>query len=432
MRSFIGVLAVLFVSLGPAEAQPLKLTLDQAIAAALENNPRIRIAAEQTSQAQIHATEARADLLPQINGVGSFARETVNLSAAGFQFPGLPNIAGPFIRSETRIEYSMKVLDRPSFERYQAAKTITKATALETDAVKNDVASEAARLYSDGLRSIAAVSAIEAQIQLDGYLVDLAKKRREAGIGTRLEITRAESRMASDRQQLIEAQNVRRSAELHLLRAMGQRLDEQIELTDSPDHAALGSLSIEQAVEAALQHRPEWQAQRKRMEAARQGQHAARSEKLPTVQAFASYADSGASGPLVPNYLAGIQVSMPLFDGGKRNAHQLNASSRLREEEIRTHDVREQIELEVRLALDHVRSTREQSLAAEQNLQLATEELELANLRFQAEIAIQIEVVQAQAELAEARSRQVAAKFAGRVAVIDLRHATGSLLKADR
>ena len=80
----------------PAGAQPRKITLSTAIQAALENNANIQIAEEQTVQATARAQEQRAALLPNVNGVASYLNQSINLSARGFRFPGVPILIGPF------------------------------------------------------------------------------------------------------------------------------------------------------------------------------------------------------------------------------------------------------------------------------------------------------------------------------------------------
>jgi hypothetical protein len=61
----------------------------------------------------------------------------------------------------------------------------------------------------------------------------------------------------------------------------------------------------------------------------------------------------------------------------------------------------------------------------DQALKLAQEELELARPRFEAQVTTQIDVVNAQTQLADARSRQVNAVYALKSAEIEYQRATG-------
>ena len=122
----------------------------------------------------------------------------------------------------------------------------------------------------------------------------------------------------------------------------------------------------------------------------------------------------------------GVQVSVPLFDGGRRSAHAKTTGSQLRQTELHAKDVRDQIELEVRVAFDTLASARDQLTTAEQALQLAQEELDLSRLRYEAQVTTQIDVISAQAELAAARSRRVNALFAVKSGEIEYRRALGA------
>jgi outer membrane protein TolC len=414
----------LITGIDAAYGQPRKLTLNQAIQAALENNAEIQISEEHQIQARARVGEQRSVLLPNLEGVISHTNQTINLGSRGLDFPGLPATVGPFNNTEARLQFS-EPLDLSLIRRYQAAKRAADSSVFDTEALKKRVASLAARLYFNVLRSGAMIDSMRAQIELDESLLKLARDREQAGAGTGLEVTRAESRVAVDRHSLLQAQNERRTAELRLLRAMGERLDQQIEFVDS---LAPGNLSIaptDEAVRIAVENRPELKAEEKRLEAARSTFGAARAELFPSLRAFADYGNSGDLDVFVPTRTIGVQLNVPLFDSGRRAAHRQAAQSQLRQTQVRLRDLRDEVEFEVRVAVDNVASTREQLRSAEEGLRLAQQDLELSRLRFEAQVSTQIDVVAAQAQLSAARSRQVDALFALRSAELEYQRALG-------
>jgi len=167
-------------------------------------------------------------------------------------------------------------------------------------------------------------------------------------------------------------------------------------------------------------------AEQKRLEAARLARGAAHAERLPSIQAFADYGGSGNLDAFVTTDTVGVQLILPIFDGGRRSAHATTAASQLRQTELRARDVRDEIELEVRIAFDTLASARDQLTAAESTLQLAQEELDLSRLRYEAQVTTQIDVISAQSGLAAARSRRVNALFAVKSAEIEYRRALGA------
>ena len=95
-----------------------------------------------------------------------------------------------------------------------------------------------------------------------------------------------------------------------------------------------------------------------------------------------------------------------------------------------TNDLKEQIELDVRLALDELRSAEEQVKVAQEGLELAENELAQARRRYEAGVANGVEVTDAQTRLERARDNQTAALYNYNVARIDLAQAMGAVRKS--
>ena len=68
-------------------------------------------------------------------------------------------------------------------------------------------------------------------------------------------------------------------------------------------------------------------------------------------------------------------MRIPIFDGGRREARRAESASQARAEKVKTNDLKEQIELDVRLALDALQSAEEQVKVAKEGLELAENEM---------------------------------------------------------
>ncbi len=75
-------------------------------------------------------------------------------------------------------------------------------------------------------------------------------------------------------------------------------------------------------------------------------------------------------------------MRVPIFDGGRRDARREESASQYRAEKVRTNDLKEQIELDVRLALDALQSADDQVKVAREGLDLADNELAQARRRY--------------------------------------------------
>ncbi len=419
---------------GTAAEPPLALTMRQAVELALapDGSLGLRLALEAVRQAESRAGQARAALLPQVETSVSRDNRTVNLEAFGVRFliPGTefrtPSRAGPFTVFDARAAGSQTLFNLSAIRRYQASRRFVDAAREERDGARDAVVAQVARTYLAALRSEARLEAAQANVRLAERLLALAQNQKAAGTGTAIDVTRASVQLAAERQKLLVAENERDRALLELLRAVNLPLETRLELADRLELHPLEETSAEQALARALAARPDWRAQRLRERAAAAADSAARWERLPSLAAFGNYGTIGSAlDHNFPTRTYGVSLRLPVFDGGRLEARRAESASLFRQEQIRTRDLRARIELEIRLALNALRSAREQVRVAEEGLALARQELEQAERRFAAGVAAGIEVSDAQTRLARARDDQIAALVAHESARLDFGQAVG-------
>lgn len=422
----------------PLWAAPLELSLKRAVqlATSAEGSTRVQLSAEGLKQAQYRSLQARASLLPDFSAALSAQNQTRNLAAFGIRFtspiPGfsIPTFVGPFNTIDARVSGTQTVFDYATWRRYQASKTQVSAAKSDVGGAGEQVAAQVARAYLAAIRADADVATAKANIELSEAVLKQAENQKAAGTGTGIEITRARVQLANDRQRLLVAENARRSAGLQLLRAMNLRLDTELVLTDRLEYKAVDAVTLEQARVQAMKQRPDLEAQQERESAARLSASATRLERLPSVAAFGDYGSNGTGiDSAVPTRTYGVAVRIPIFDGGRREARREESASQYRAEKIRTGDLKEQIELDVRLALDALHSADEQVQVAREGLDLAESELTQARRRYDAGVAVTVEVTDAQTRLERARDNQTAALYNYNVARIDLATAMGAVRK---
>jgi len=421
---------------GALSAAPLELSLKRAVQLAVsrEGSTRVQLSTEALKQAESRTAQARSALLPDLGAAFAAQNQTRNLNAFGLRLsspiPGFnfPTFVGPFSTMDARVSLTQSVFDFSSIRRYQASKVGTSAAKSDVSGAEEQVAAQVARAYVAGLRTIADVETAKANIDLSEALLKQAENQKAAGTGTGIEITRARVQLANDRQRLLVAENARRSAGLQLLRAMNLRLDTELVLTDKLEYVPVDAGTLEAAKAQALKQRPDLRSQQEHETAARLSASAATLERLPSVAAFGDYGSNGTGfDNAVPTRTYGISVRVPLFDGGRRDARRAEAASQYLAEKIRTNDLKEQIELDVRLALDALRSAEEQVKVAREGLDLAESELTQARRRLDAGVAVSVEVTDAQTRLARARDNQTTALYSYNVARIDLAQAMGAV-----
>jgi outer membrane protein TolC len=435
--SFLSVAAAFAQSQPALRERPvvLPLSLKHAVEIALapEGNARVQIADELVRQAEARAAQARSALLPNFDASVSESNQTRNLRAFGIDFPSVPGFAFPTITPpfnvfDIRVSGSQNLFDFSSIRRFQTARASVQSVRSDARGAREQVAAQVARLYLAALRADAALETAKANAELSETLLRLANSQKAAGTGTGIDVTRASVQLANDQQRLLAAQNERERSHLELLKALGLRLDGQIELTDALGFRPVEPIAVEQAIKIALESRPELKAQEQREATARLSYSGVKWERLPSVALFGDYGSIG-TGPdaAAPTRTYGVSVRLPLFDGGRRDARRAESLSQLKQEQIHTRDLRDQIELDIRTALDSLRSAEAQVTAAREGLALAERELEQARRRYEAGVASSIEVTDAQTRLQRARDNQILALFNHNLARIDLNSAMGTI-----
>lgn len=416
-------------------APTVSLSLRHAVELALapDGSARAQLAQEMIRQAEGREHETRAALLPDLEGSVLEESMTRNLKAFGISIPAnplfnLPTVVGPFTVFDARASVTQTVFDFAAFKRYQASRVSTTAVKSDNDATRDQVATAVARAYFAALRSDAALETAKANVELSQALLKLAQQQKAAGTGIGIDVTRAEVQLANDQQRTLEAETEQYRAHLELLRTIGLKLDADVQLSDRFVYKPGQEPAAVEAIATADKSRPDLKAQTQRERSARLNDSAIGMERLPSLSAFADYGSIGSAiDNASPTRTYGVSLRVPVFDGGRRQARRVESSSQYRQEQIRTRDLKLQIEMDVRVALNGLRSADNQVAAARQGLQLAENELAQAQRRYQAGVANGVEVTDAQTRLQRARDNQTVALYNYNVARVDLATAMGTI-----
>ena len=434
-RRIPALIVGLSVALCAQESQPkMALSLNKSIEIALapDGNTKIQLAAEAVRQAQARKAEALSALLPNFDASWSARSFTQNLATFGLNIqvpvPGfsIPTFVGPVDVYDLRASGTQTVFSLSAIRQFQAAGAQAKAFKLDTEQARVQTAALVGKAYVNATRTDNAVATAVANVELAQRLLRLAQSQKEAGTGTGLDVVRAEVQVSSEKQRLIAAKEDRETARLNLLRAMNVPLDLDVDLTDPLTYTPADIPEPAKAIQVAFGNRPDLKAQAGRERSAKLSYASAVDERLPSVSAYGDYGAIGVEATsLRPTRTVGVNVKIPIFDGGRRDALRAEASSQLRSEAIRSHDLSKQAELEVRTAIEALRSAEDQARVSLESLALSTKELEQAERRYRSGVANSVEVTDAQTRLARARENKDSAVYRQRAARIDMAAALG-------
>jgi outer membrane protein TolC len=408
------------------EAPVLKLSLRDAMDAAVDQNPTVRLFKERIAQAQDVANTQLGQLLPNLSGNVGYSRRRFFTGSFG----SAATVVGPRDFYEARAFLTQNLFSLSLIQKWRAAKAGVDVAGLDAEVTKRDTMATTGLIYLETLRAKAAVDARKADVALNKELLRLATERKSAGMATSLDVTRAKVQLEDSRQRLLVAENGRDRGKLNLIRAMGLSFDVRLVLTDEMKLVKVSDQSMGEALQIAKENRAELKAQKNRERLASLSLSSVTNERIPSIEAFG---DVGLIGNQIPDALTtdNVQVLMrvPIFDGGQREGRISESRSLVRQEEIRMQDVQYQVALEVRDALITLSSAQQQVAVAEEGLKLSLTELELSRERFAVGVATNLEVTDSQTRVAQARDNLIEGLFTFNASRLSLARAQGQLEK---
>src|ERR1700736_285293 len=434
---------IAFVSprLGAQDATVPPLSLGDAARLAAQHSAMAQGARLRADEAQARVRQRRADLLPTVSSYVQEAGRTFNTSTLGIDFPTPAGqkpifdpkgqVEGPINTLDIRGRVQQNILDFGAIGRVRSAQAAARSSSADAEATAEQAATAASTAYVRAMRADADLHARQADTQLATELLGIAQSQLQAGAGGGLDVTPARGRVPATGASLIASRNARDHAHLDLLRSLSLPVGTDIVLTDSltttaartepvPDEATL--------VAQALRSRPDLLAEEQRVQAAQQGLSAIKAERLPTLGLIPDDGPIGKNGALLLNtYTWGLQVTIPIFDGFRREARVQEQRSVVMEAQIRQHDLEQQAQADVRGAILDLAAAREQLDAASERLRFAEQEVAQARDRFNAGVAGNADVVNASLGLTASRTLVNDAETGYQLARVSLARATGSV-----
>ena len=425
----------------PSLGQPVRLSLGDAARLASRQSNGVQTAEQRVAEAVARVRQSRAALLPELSANALQSGRTFNSVTFGISLPSAPGqpplfnpngeVLGPVNTLDLRGRLQTNLLDPAAIARVRTAQTAVEAARADIGNAGDLAASQAAVAYIRVQRGNAQLNARLADSVLARELLNIAQSQLEAGVGVVLDVTRAQSQLAGIRAQLISARNERDRAQLDLRRALNLALDMPVELTDSLTSVVPEDLALDEpaATTRALRDRPDLRAAEQQLRAARQTVSAIRAERLPSISAFGDEGTIGKSGSnrLLPTYTYGLQLSLPIFDGFRREGRIQEQEAVTRELDVRRRDLEQQASMDVRGALLDLAAAREALAASRERLRLAEQEVEQARERFRAGVAGNADVVTAALTLNAARSQYVDVLTALQQSRVSLARAEGAI-----
>jgi outer membrane protein len=275
--------------------------------------------------------------------------------------------------------------------------------------------------YYDVLLAAQQIIVHKASVNLLQKELEDQQHRLDAGTVPKFNVLRAEVSVANERPNLIQARNNYRIAKNNLVNLLGYNLprevweDVPLNLTDTLD-AVPYQVNLPDAIQQALANRTELVALRKTEELQKLNIVNAKSGYKPNVQLFAGYNWYNAqfTPPVeidhdIHGWNAGAQMNWDIFDGLLTHGKVIQARALYEKARTDLADQSRQVELQVRTAYSDFIEAREVLDSQKTVVAEAEEALREANARAGAGTGTQLDVLDAETSLTQARTTQIQA-----------------------
>jgi outer membrane protein TolC len=383
---------------------------------ALAQNAAILKAQSDLKASQGVVIQTRAVALPQVQATGRYTDEEITLlqSPPGFSYPT------PHQNWNSGIQIVQGIYEGGKLIAAVKAASATKKQAIaQYETQVADTLLSVRLAYYDVLLAAQQITVNEASVKLLQKELDDQQRRFDAGTVPHFNVLRAEVALANAKPNLFHANSQYRISKNVLANLLGYDLPRDVleniplNLTDTFDIAPWNMI-LPDAIQQALDRRTELQDLREQVVLQNLNIVSAKSGYQPTIQAFAGYNWQNSSfstdvADEINGWNVGGQLSWSIFDGALTFGKVKQAKALYKKSQTELADRSRQIELDVRTAYSDFLEAKEVLDSQTKVQEQAEEALREANARFDAGTGTQLDVLDAETSLTQARTTQVQA-----------------------
>lgn len=407
-------------------ALPARLDLKAAVFYALDHSYAILQAREQIREQEGVILQVKAAGIPNISAAGSYERNANEISQS---YPASNEAWSAELKATQTLFAGGGI--RSSV---QAAELTRDAALFDLQTAINAALLDVRTKFYGVLLAREKVKVQEENVELSRRQLRDTGNQFQAGSVSSFEVLRARVALANAQPDLITARNDLRVAIEQLRQSIGAPAGADTngifpEIDGTLDIEAQ-KFDLDAALTAAHENRPELLRLAKQEQAGEKSVVAAQSNYYPNLSVFGAYEYTGIGLAAGGNYnangwLAGLQSSWAIFDGRATAGRVRQARSLLEQAHLQHAQQELAIDVDVRQAFSSWQEAAELVEASRQTVDQAAEALRLANSRFGAGTATQLDVLDSQVALTQARTNQLQANYTYLVAVASLRNAMG-------
>ena len=420
---------LLFMRTYPQQATENILTLDGAIKLTLNNQPLLKQALEQVNAAEAKIKEQKSYYYPRIDGDLGYIRigpvPTIEFLGHNFEL-------APANNYNANISISQLVYDfgkRNAF--LELSKTYQLSAMDKIKLIKNNLAYQTIQSYYTILLLERSTDVSNEQISTLEKHLDLTQKKVASGSATDFDILTTKVKIADAQNRKTDIDNALTKQNLTLNSLIGWPSNSPFHLVGE-FHVDSSVVDLESLLHEAFNQRPEMRLAKDAHKNAMVTRKVASLTDRPNLGVLASYGFKNGYQPdlneMVGNWTAGIQASVPIFDGNLRNARVEVAEANVKVSEEEIQELQRTLKLEVEQAVADLEASRFKIKTSKVQVEHAEQAVARARNQYQDGVITNLDLIDAETSLARAKLMYLQVVYQNVLSYQNLRKATGTII----
>ncbi len=417
------------------------LTLQEAIAEALQHNYGILISRQDEQVAQNNVTRGNAGQLPTLTGnlTRTFNNNNIN-QRFGTSDPRVVNGATSNAFN-TNVTLGWTIFDGfGMFIAYDRLKSLRQQQAQVTRATVEETVENVANAYYDVVRQAGKITSLEAALRIGQARIDLTQAQVDVGVSAKVEVLTARVDYNADRSLLLQQRQALQAAKITLNNLLGH--------APRTDFAPADSLSVtrdlrEETITAGIRaNNPRLAQARLGLDVAAYDRRLVRAARFPQIGLVSGYGltrninNAAFAGTVLTtstnqvrglNY--GLTASVPIFDGFNLRRQEQNARVIEEQRRLQLDQTGLQLDADAATAFAQYQNYIQLLDLEETNIQLARQNVDIALERYRLGLLTPLALREAQRNELDAETRLLDIRYAAKQAELALRRLSGELVR---
>lgn len=416
-----------------------RMTLEQAVTSALENNSYLKMARAKVREHEKRAAAARTDFFPQLTTDANYMHlaeaQHIEIPRGAFgvfkDIGPVPMSSLALIQGANQFFYSTTTLAQPLTQMikirqgHQIARLETGIAASDLRKAENEVAVRVHEAFFGLLIAQRQKKAAELEVTATEEKLREARKAVDSGNTLPVTATGARAALLAARHAKLSLENQISDISVEFNDLVGLPLETDLELVP-PDPPAASTLTREECLKTALESSEDIRAAAQTVSKARRAVTAARADFIPEIGAYGQYLyQNGAPFVAKNNGIFGVKMTWKVFDFGKRNDVIGERRALLEQAEENLRRLKNRTTVEVEKSYRKLQRSKEMIEVATEALELRRESGRLSGEQVKAGVTVMSNQMSSEAALAKSEADLLAANLGYRLAEAELQRAMG-------